>query len=371
MIKLLFKGPISLLSGYGNDGVGMLLAMKRLGIDVRIEPNYVAPPLPELLLPLFGKSLDAPFDVILQHIDPMQMGMSETYRRAGEVLVGWSMWEWESAKNMANRSTFKERTKHFDLIVGYDKVTNKALTMIKRKRTPLAEVQGGADLSRLRYVTRDWTSEEFNYCIVGALSDRKNPYALIQAFKELKQEHPEEFKAAKLYIKQGEEFIPSILSQYDPDIIIYSGNWNREKLLGFYAQNHCLVMPSRGEGKNLPCLEMLATGGAVIHTDFGGMASWGDERYSYPVKYEYRENHSLEGSGANVDLVDLKAKMLHVFRNREEAQEKGRIGAEEIPAKMSWDNKIVQLFQSIQANVPDKGDVIYKKFLEGVHNARG
>lgn len=368
MIKLLFRGPISLLSGYGNDGVGMLLAMQRLGIDVRVEPNYVAPPLPEKILPLFGKALDAPFDVVLQHVDPMQLGLSETYRHAAEMLVGWSMWEWTGVQNMVNRSTFKERTKHFDLLVGYDKVTNQALKKVKRAATPIAEVQGGADLSALSYVERDWNAYEFNFCIVGALSDRKNPYALIQAFKELKKQYPEEFASAKLNIKQGEEFIPEIMSKYDNDIRIFSGNWSREKLLDFYAQNHCLVMPSRGEGKNLPCLEMLATGGAVIHTNFGGMASWGNEDYSYPVEYEYRENQTLEGSGANVDITDLKDQMLRVFRNREEAQAKGKLGSQIIPEMMSWDNKIKDLFAAIRDKVPGKGHEIYKKFQEGLPN---
>lgn len=368
-VKLLLKSPINSNTGYGNDSIGMILAMLRAGIDVRLEPNHVAPPLAPEITDLFQKKLDAPFDLVVHHIDPMQLGVSKTYTMASQINVGWSMWEWPTLEPMRKRGSFKSRVQNFDIVLGYDDVTLEAFSSRMPKKVSLAKLQGGHDFSGWDYRERDWEGT-FRFTMVGQLSDRKNPYCAIQAFKELKDEHPEEMENVEFHLKETLPFIPPQIEQWCPGLFIYSGNWSREKLKEFYYGCHVMVMPSRGEGKNIPCLEMLSTGGSCIATNYGGMAEWLRSEYAYPLNYEYRApvNNSLEGAGANADINHLKELMLHCVRNRDEVKRKGELGSRVIPEAMSWDNKIVQLFQTLNRELPEKMQDVYPRFLEGMYN---
>lgn len=368
-VKVLFKGPISNLTGYGNDGIGYIKAMLRAGIDVRLEPNHIAPPLPKEITDLLQKKLDAPFDIVIHHVDPMNLGVSKTYVQASEINVGHSMWEWPTMDPVPQRSTFKRRMQNFDIVLGYDEVTLQAFSPRMPKRTKLAKLQGGHDFSDWGFREREWDGV-FRFMMVGQLSDRKNPYCAIQAFKELKDEHPEEMEDVEFHIKETLPFIPPQIEQWCEDLYIHSGNWSREKLKEFYYGCHVMVMPSRGEGKNIPCLEMLATGGSCIATNYGGMKEWLDESYAYPLSYEYRppKGNILEGAGANADLNHLKELMLHCVRNRDEVKAKGLLGSKVIPETMSWDTKVTQLFELLNREVPKKMQNIYPRFLQGMYD---
>jgi glycogen synthase len=133
--------------------------------------------------------------------------------------------------------------------------------------------------------------------------------------------------------------------------------WPEDVLREFYAAQHVLLAPSRGEGKNMPALEFQSTGGAVIATNWGGHQQWLSPAYAYPLNYDLvplspRTPNCLN---ARASKDHLKALMLHTFRNRDEVARKARVASEAIPAMCSWDAVLRRLFTRLGELVPGEG----------------
>lgn len=357
-MKVLLRVPLSPYSGYGNDGIGIARAMLRWGIDVYLEPTSVQAPLPEDVAQLLTKPLQAPFDLILHHVDPAALEMTETVASAGELNVAWTMWEYSNFHNLPGRSKLKKKLKLYDAVVAYDPVSQACITEYYRGFVPI--VQGGFWPEDWPEVKRDWHSERFGFCMVGQLHERKNPFVAIQAFNELKHEYPEEFAPAELHLKTNLPGLHSGLEQVIPKLKVHFATWSDDVLRQFYAAQHVLISTSRGEGKNMPALEFQSTGGTVIATNWGGHQQWLNSEYNYPLDYSLTPvpgSPNTEWAAASVE--HLKEQMLHTFRNRAEARRKGELAAQIIPKMSSWDSVLERLFH--QLDTTEKGRGIWAK----------
>lgn len=354
-MKVLLKIPLSSYSGYGQDGLSMAQALIRAGHDVYLHPSEVQAPLPEDVAQLLTKQLVAPFDVTIVHLDPSRLETDVHERLTTKKLVAWSMWEWESFDNLTGRSKLKKQLKGYDAIIGYDEVTAECFRPYYNG--PIHVLQGGYNQNELEYVERDWEGDTFRFCMVGVLSARKNPFAAIRAFTELCGEDDNFDKHARLILKtvtpQG--YFPRMEEVY-PNLRIVYGTWPRELLLEFYENMHVLLAPSWGEGKNLPALEFLTTGGGVIATNWGGMANWLDEDYAYPVGYELKsmDPYTQKVRAAEVDHDELKEAMRHAFYNRDEVKQKGLLASKVVPEEFSWDRVIEKLTQEVLPEITER-----------------
>ncbi len=347
-LKVLLKLPLNPYSGYGSDGIGIAQAMMKAGIDVYLDPTHVSAPLPENVAKLLTKRLVAPFDLLIHHVDPGQLGLSPEARRAAKVTAAWTMWEYSSLDNLKNRRTLKKRLKDYDLVLGYDTVTRDAFAPYVT--TQSAVLQGGFWPDLWPAVQRDWTGDRFGFCMVGALHQRKDPFVAIQAFQELKAEHPEEFEGAELHLKTNQLGLHPLMEKWVPKLRVHYNVWPVEILRDFYAAQHCLLAPSRGEGKNLPALEFQSTGGVVIATNWGGHTQWQSTVYGYPLDYILApESPTLPDClSARASKEHLKELMLHVYRHRDEARRKGEIASTQIGQSCSWESVIDRLFLKLK-----------------------
>lgn len=366
MLRVLVKAPVSVYSGYGNDGIGLCRALMRSGADVYLQPTHVDAPLPDDVLSLLGKRLEAPFDLLIHHVDPAAMGLLSQERSAAKVTVGWSMWEYTNFNNLKGRSKLKRALKNYDIVFGYDEVTKDCFTPYVGKSTQNAVLQGGFLPENWPAMERDWNSDRFAFCMVGQLHTRKDPFVSIMAFKELKEENPEEFEPAELHLKTMTPGLHSAMEQWVPKLKVYYESWPEDVLKHFYSQMHVLCAPSRGEGKNMPALEFQSTGGPVIATNWGGHTGWLSSEYAYPLDYTLMpldDNPSV--SNARADVQHMKRLMLHTFRNRAEVKHKGEIASEVIPQLMSWDAAVENLYRKVRDLIPVQGNDIYQKLLMG------
>lgn len=358
-MKILVKTAVSPFSGYGNDGIGLITALVDAGLDVYIDPAHVSAPLPQKVADLFTKRLVAPFDLFIQHQDPGQLGFSPEIRRSVGTALGWTMWEYTSLDNLKGRTRLKKKLRDYDLVLGYDAVTTAALA--QHTTGPLETLQGGFFPDGWPKVERDWEGDRFGFCMVGQLHDRKDPFAAIVAFKELKEEHPDEFEPAELHLKTNIPGLHSAMEHWVPKLRIHYATWPTEVLREFYGYQHCLLAPSRGEGKNVPALEFLSTGGTVIATNWGGHTQWLSPSIAYPLNYTLapinRDQPECQNARASKD--HLKELMLHVFRNRQEAKRKGELAAKLIPEMCSWDAVVRRLFDKIGEAIPDGGRLVH------------
>jgi glycosyltransferase involved in cell wall biosynthesis len=267
--------------------------------------------------------------------------------------------------------TLSSRLRSLDLFLPYDENTagcfrpylnnaqpskNGMLELDARPAPRMEVLQGGYDPSLWTKVDRDWNSDRFAFCMVGALHARKDPYLAIEAFRQLKAEHPE-FEPAELHLKTTAATLHPGMKLIDPRIFIYCESWSIEKLQKFYSTQHVMLCPSRGEGKNLPPLEFMTTGGTAIATNWGGHLGWISDKYAYPLDYTLRSVmlDKPECMNARASVEHLKALMWHCFTHRDEVHQKGELASEVIPYKCSWDHYVENLVDKVCA-LPIKGE---------------
>lgn len=370
-VRILVKAAFSVFSGYGKDSLGLTKALVAAGCDVYLDPVVMTPPLPEEIAGLMTKPLVAPFDLLIHHVDPGALVLEQHTARAAKTRVAWTMWERSSLDNLNNKASLKKRFNGaYDLLLTYDQVTQGAFEPYMRRTRafgslpPVGLLQGGYDPSEWSFVDRDWAKPRFNFCMVGQLHERKDPWVAIEAFRELKEEFPEEFEPAELHLKTNILGLHPGLEDLIPKLKIYYDVWPAEKLKAFYEQMHVLLAPSRGEGKNLPALEMMSTGGAVIATNWGGHTGWMNSEYAYPLDYTLGipDPRFPECKEARASKEHLKELMLRVFRDRAETRRKGEIASNVIPQMMSWDKVVDDLFRRVRDLIPEKGRPLYDQY---------
>jgi glycosyltransferase involved in cell wall biosynthesis len=355
-MKVLLNVPLSPFSGYGNDGIGLVRAFLRWGADVYLQPSVVQAPLPPDVAELLTKPLEAPFDLFINHHDPAALISSEEQKRSASVTVAWTMWEYSNFGNLPGRSNLKKNLKYFDALVGYDPVSSDCLREYAYKNQSVLTVQGGfwpEDWPESH--ERDWYSDRFGFCMVGQLHMRKDPFVAIEAFNELKQDPNIEFEGAELHLKTNLPGLSSRMEEVVPKLRVHYAVWQNELLYKFYESQHVLLAPSRGEGKNMPALEMQATGGTVIATNWGGHTQWLNKDYNYPLDYTLApvDPEFPTTLNARADVEHLKELMLHAYQNRDEARRKGELAAQVVPKLASWDTVIERLLLQLRDSTPN------------------
>jgi glycosyltransferase involved in cell wall biosynthesis len=347
-LKVLVKLPLSPYTGYGNDGIGICRALTQMGADVYIEPSTVQAPLPPDVALLLTKPVQGPFDLAIVHLDPKNLEASDGLKSVASVVIGWTMWEFTNFGNLEGRSKLRKQWKNFDAMVAYDQISADCIR--EYYRGPVIVQQGGFWPEDWPEVERDWDEQEFYFCMVGMLTERKDPFVAIQAFSELKHEHEDFDKHARLSLKTMVPGLHSKMEDVYPGLRVFYDVWDDETLKRFYAAQHVLLAPSRGEGKNMPALEFQSTGGVVIATNWGGHREWLSPIYSFGLNYELQPASPKYPNtlNARASVEHLKELMLHAFHNRSEMRDKGRIAASIIPTMSSWPAVFDKLFLKLK-----------------------
>ncbi len=351
-MRIALKGPFSPYSGYGSDLIGLTLAAVEAGHDVLLIPTCVQPPIPAIVASLLTKPLAAPFDFLINHTDPSALEVTSPERYAANLIVGHTMWEYTDLDNMRGYSKVRKATKDYDCIFAYDAVTQEALQ--PRVSVPVPVLQGGytaADWPKSK--ERDWFGP-LRFCMVGALSQRKDPFVALEAFRELKEEKPE-FAEAQLYMKNNIASLHPGIEEWIPGVKIITETWSQAKLLDFMNICHVLLAPSRGEGKNMPALQMLSTGGTVIATNWGGHTGWLTSSIGYPLDFQLAQvQPGKKAQNARASKEHLKELMWKIFNNRFEARERGELAARTIPAMCDWSTVLANMLLQLRDIGPRK-----------------
>lgn len=299
--------------------------------------------------------------------------------------VAWTMWEFsppptdpvempDGTKTKAKtglvphckgRKSLPKRLEFFDLVLGYDTVTMTSLEPYIPKHVNRGVLQGGYDSSDWKPAERDWFTEtDFMFSMHGALNNRKNAWAAVQAWVELCHEHPEIIKGAKMaFHTTTPGLFPEMNDIYEGmRLKVFLEAWDHQTLQNFYGATHVLLAPSRGEGKNLPALEHMTTGGVVAATNYGGHTMWLNSEYAYPLDYQLTPTFPQRPDGAHdakVETQTIKDVIWHIYNNRAEAREKAERAQEIIPKICDWSVVVENLFNRIRDLCPHNGDLIW------------
>jgi glycosyltransferase involved in cell wall biosynthesis len=234
----------------------------------------------------------------------------------------------------------------FDGVLAYDAVT--ATAFRAASPIPVAILQGGFDPTGWKQESRDWFGPRFGFCMLGQLHSRKDPFVAVQAFTAARGLDKDFADQAFLSLKTTAPGLHKSMEEAYPRVKIYREVWPKEMVRRFYADHHVLVAPSRGEGKNMPALEFMATGGAVIATGWGGHSQWLHPSYAYSLDYTLAPESPdfPKALQARASVEHLRDLMLHTFHHRSEVRDKADLAAEVIPRLCSWDSVVRRLFES-------------------------
>jgi 2-polyprenyl-3-methyl-5-hydroxy-6-metoxy-1,4-benzoquinol methylase/glycosyltransferase involved in cell wall biosynthesis len=169
--------------------------------------------------------------------------------------------------------------------------------------------------------------------------ERKNPLALVEAFK---QAFPEG-SGASLVLKSinsehhAEEHEWLIEAAEDhPDIHVIDRYVSAAEKNAMFASCDCYVSLHRSEGFGNTLAEAMYLGKPVIATGYSGNMDFMTPQNSYPVDYDLRpvgENagpYPPTGEWAEPDTGHAAELMRHVFEHQEEAGERGRRAADDL-----------------------------------------
>ena len=341
---VLLKTPLTAYTGYGNDGFALTRAFAQFGLDVRLQPTAVTPPLPMGVATMLVKAPEDDYNYIVHHLDPMSIGLSSGAKRTTARKIAWSMWEF-TRLSPEIAETMTERLEGYDLLCVYDEVSAEAFR-------PHAEA-AGVEMKILQggYWAEDWAPKAgeperdwdapFRFVMAGQLHQRKNPFAAVRAFDRIRQKHAD----VELHLKTSIRFLHPAMEQRYPGLKIHYEMWNHQQMRDFYRHAHCYVAPSWGEGKNLPALESQTMGIPVIYSDFGGHRQWGSRDWAYPVGGSLGE-HVPGMPSFRIDEDALYETMLHAVEHRSEVRRKGEMAQRMIPAQCDW-ARVVERFMSV------------------------
>jgi glycosyltransferase involved in cell wall biosynthesis len=337
-MRVLMRAGFDRYSGYGNDAIDLAVGMTKAGIDVTVWPMSILPGLPRAFTRLLEKEPVRQHDVMLTFGPPHTI--DKDAGRGAPVAVGYSMWERSRITALDLPDDWTPWSEYLTAMLVTCAMNVEAFQYVD----PALRVEvlpcGIAD-DEWPVARRD-PARRMQIGVCGALAGRKDPWALLAAWKELKAEHPE-FDAV-LHVKDTSGAVhPRIVEAY-PDVVLHQTPWSREALVAWYHEMDLLVSTSRGEGNNKPAMEFMATGGAVAATDWSGHQNWLHPGVGYPLRGQLqpvKPNHVAEDF--RVDHDGLKETLLGCWGNRGDLARKGEHAATWIRQTHSWESIISRL----------------------------
>lgn len=340
--KLNWFGNLSGGQGYSGSSEQTALALDKR-IDVRVKQLGKNVPASNISKP-GRKLLNKPFDiadVAVAHGFPASFPLIQDYK----FRVGYTMFETDKLPDGHNDWTGDFDTPAEAINSQLDLLFvpcehNVGMFRDNGVTIPIEVAPNGVHPINFPFMDRPKRGT-FTFLMMATLTLRKNPGNVISAFAQLFADKPD----VRLILKTTSGTLGHLefaRSMGNIEVIDEMSDAKRIKELMFEAD--CFVFPSRGEGFGMPPIEAMATGLPVILADNTGMKDYADDRYNYTVRFShkspaarYPKSWGNVGNWYESDFDDLKAKMLHVYENQAEAREKGRLAADFVREKFSYD----------------------------------
>lgn len=367
-MKVVFRAGMDTVSGYGNDACDMAVAMAAAGIDVHLWPTGVLPPLPSKVARLLTKPPTREADVVLAFAPPYDLRPWE-FGSVAEKAVGWTMWErtpmrehdmeghgWDEESRAGTGRWWSGQpdggstedagfqrvadTWALDLLLVTCPMNVEAFGALD-PHVPLEVLPCGIDPERFPERRRDpRTPMKFGW--VGTGATRKDPFTLLEAWRELKQDGL--LQGAVLEMKcTGPGLHPAIAQAY-PDVRLIHATWTREEYLAWLQTVDVMVSTSRGEGNNKPAMECMSTGGTVIATNWSGHQNWLVPGVTWPLKGALMEKREVPGVyDFRPDRAHLRELLVEAHGDPGRTAERGRRAATFIRDSLAWDKVIGDL----------------------------
>lgn len=214
---------------------------------------------------------------------------------------------------------------------------------------------------------------------VNSFLERKNPLALVEAFRREFGDSPDVLLVLK-HSYGGTKRNPDAdrveaAVAGASNIRVIDREFNASEITSFQNALDCFVSPHRTEGFGFNLAESMYLGKPVIATGYSGNVDFMDSANSYLVEYRlvpikhtvgpYREGCKW----ADVDGSDLQRQMRRVFEHREEGKRKGAAARETIRKNYSADEAGRQMLARFRELGLEQPQV--RRSLFSGHSTRG
>jgi glycosyltransferase involved in cell wall biosynthesis len=245
----------------------------------------------------------------------------------------FTMWE-------ASRlpESFREHLHEFETVVVPSKQN---LELFSQYHDNVRYVPLGIDSHDWRFRARQPVEDEFRF-LIGGSGARKGVDLAHKAFLTLwgKEGSWGSGPVPKLTMKspKGGDF-------FGPRITVVGGKLDADEEIALYAQAHCYLQPSRGEGFGLQPLQAIAQGCPTILTDAHGHAAFA--HLGYGIGYTMAPSDYFifgdAGDWWEPNFDELVDKMRYVYDNYDDAQMKARASSAQAHVRFTW-NKTATKF---------------------------
>ncbi len=371
-LRIHYVGQLKSSASWAHVGREMVLALDRLGCDISASSArgyHHAPhfPLPPRIIEIFEK--EPHDDIILTFSFPPNYPNLRGRLKAG-ILV------YESTKVPQN--WVDAINSHMDLLLVPSSYTRYIMVESGVREELAAVVPHGYDPNLFHENAEPGprlAGGKYTFLSLAVPHRRKGIELLLKAFTlEFGRGEPAALVIHSTYApKPGNEKIwettdtrtlaYKVRQKYSgpSTIIAETGVIPIEDVPSYIGACDCYVQPSMSEGFGMAILEAMALAKPVIATGWSGHMDFCNKDNSYLIDYDIirareiqYDNDDPEALIASPRLDSLRKIMRHVFENREEAKERGRIAAESI-RHLTWDNAAKTLADMLMKLREEKG----------------
>jgi glycosyltransferase involved in cell wall biosynthesis len=113
-------------------------------------------------------------------------------------------------------------------------------------------------------------------------------------------------------------------------VVLYPSDLSKEQLRALYASSNAFVLPTRGEGWCLPCVEAMSMQLPIVVTNFSGPTEYMTTKNAYPISFTMKENGFAEP-----DVTEVMTALKSIVVNPLQAVSKGAAARHDVVTRFA------------------------------------
>lgn len=264
----------------------------------------------------------------------------------GQIPIMWTMWE-------ATRlpETFRSTLHEFHTVIV---PSDQNVDIFSEYHPDVRACYLGVD-EQWFFLARKKPELFFNF-LIGGSGPRKGIDLAYKAFRKVFSTWPKDGPVPRLIMKnpRGEQY-------YGDRIEMITGRISTHAEVDLYANAHCYLQPSRGEGFGLQPLQAIAQGLPTILTAAHGHASYAHLGYGLDSKRS-QSSYFIYGDAGDwwePDFDQLCDYMLYVYNNYDDACVRAIESADVVAKQFTWKNTVDRFIEIVGEEnfVPYQGNM--------------